>query len=176
VKPTPLTENDHVDGSADARVTLIEYGDFECPFCVRAFPVLESVRSARRESLRFVYRHVMKSPQNGFAKQAAEASEFAASEGRFWEMHRQLFTHPGEHELLQLVAYAAAIGLDPEACRAALVERRFAVRVKELAVAAIRSGIIGSPIVFINDQRYEDRIEEQPLIASLDRALAVESV
>lgn len=171
VKPTPLTPHDHVDGPEDAQLTLIEYGDFECPFCVRAFPILESVRASYRGSVRFVFRHLSKSSQ-GFDKQAAEASEFAASEGRFWEMHRELFTHPDQHELPQLAAYAAAIGLDPEKCRLALVEHRFAAQVRELAVAAVRSGIIGTPVLFMNDQRFEDRIELATLTAAIDKALA----
>jgi protein-disulfide isomerase len=171
VKPTPLAPNDHIEGPDDARVTLIEYGDYECPYCVRAFPVIEKVRLERGSSLRFVYRHVSRS-SNGFAEQAAEASEFAAAEGKFWEMHAQLFTHPGEHELEQLVGYAKTIGCDPGKCRAALVERKFASLVRDLDAAAARSGIIGTPLLFINGERYEDRIEEAALLAALDRAYA----
>ncbi len=172
MKPTPLTDKDHIAGPESARVTLIEYGDFECPFCARAFPVIESVRAARSDTLRFVFRHVMKSSASGFEKQAAEAAEFAASEGRFWAMYRELFSHSGEYEIPQLVSYAASIGLDAEACRAALAEHRFASRVRELAVAAVRSGITGTPTLFINEQRYEDRIEVGPLGSAIDDALA----
>jgi protein-disulfide isomerase len=171
VKPTPLTPHDHIDGPENAQLTLIEYGDFSCPFCVRAFPILESVRQTYRGRIRFVFRHLSKSSQ-GFDKQAAEASEFAASEGRFWEMHRELFTHPDQHEPPQLVSYAAAIGLDAEKCRLALLEHRFAAQVRELAVAAVRSGIIGTPVLFLNDERFEDRIEIDTLTVAIDKALA----
>jgi protein-disulfide isomerase len=150
-------------------VTLIEYGDFECPYCVRAYPVIEAVRLARIDSLRFVYRHVSRS-SNGFAKQAAEASEFAASKGKFWEMHRELITHPGQHDLEHLLEYAKNIGLGTEECRAALVDRKFGALVRDLDRAAAHAGIIGTPILFINDARYEDRIEAAPLGAALDRA------
>jgi protein-disulfide isomerase len=167
MKPTPITPEDHADGPADARITLLEYGDFECPFCVRAFPIIEGLRAARPDC-RFVFRHVARSPR-GFEKQAAEASEFAASKGRFWGMYRELFGHPNRHELEQLVGYAAAIGLDANECRAALVERRFAHRVNDLAGAAARSGIIGTPTLFINGQRFEDRIEADTLGAEIDR-------
>ena len=170
MKPTPITEHDHTDGPEDARVTLIEYGDFECPFCVRAYPVLEGVRDAFRGRLRFVYRHEPRSVDRGFAKQAAEASEFAACAGAFWAMHAQLFTHPDQHDLDQLVEYAAAIGLDGEACRVALVEHRFQPRVKELVVAATRSGILGTPMMFVNGTRYEDRIEREPILEAIERA------
>ena len=110
MKPSPITEHDHVDGPANAPVTLIEYGDYECPYCVKAFPVLESVRQAFEGKLRFVFRHVPKSGQ-AFDKQAAEAAEFAAAQGKFWPMHAQLFALDGRHDLEQLVAAATAAGL-----------------------------------------------------------------
>lgn len=170
MKPSPIVEHDHVDGPADAPVTLIEYGDYECPYCVKAFPVLEQVRQAFGQKLRFVFRHVPKSGQT-FDKQAAEASEFAAAQGKFWPMHAQLFALDGRHDLEQLVGAAAAIGLDSAACRQALVERRYAERVRELSVAALHSGIIGTPTLFINGERYENRIEEPLLSAAIERAL-----
>jgi Na+:H+ antiporter, NhaA family len=171
VKPSPIVEHDHVDGPADAPVTLIEYGDYECPFCVKAFPVLEQLRERYGKKLRFVFRHVPKSGQ-AFDKQAAEASEFAAAQGKFWSMHAQLFALAAGHDLEQLVAAASAIGLDAAACRKALVERSFAERVRELSVAALHSGIIGTPTLFINGVRYENRIEEPLLSAAIERALA----
>jgi len=171
VKPSPVTEHDHVDGPADAPITLIEYGDYECPICVKAYPVLESVRKAFAGKLRFVYRHVAKSSQ-GFLKQAAQASEFAAAQGKFWEMHARLFELAGEHDLEHLLTAASAAGLDPVACRTALVEHTFADRVRELSVASVQSGIIGTPTLFINGVRYENRIEEPLLVAAIDKALA----
>jgi protein-disulfide isomerase len=171
MKPSPITEHDHVSGSSDAPVTLIEYGDFECPFCVKAYPVIEKIRSAHRGKVRFVYRHFPKSAAQGFTKQAAEASEFAASQGKFWEMHAYLFTHSEQHDLEHLVAAAEAIGLDAGACSRALVERTFAGRVRELTVEAVRGGILGTPTLFINGARYEDRIEEELLQRDVKIAL-----
>ncbi len=170
--PTAITEHDHVDGPEAAPLTLIEYGDFECPHCVTAYPVLKAIRAAYGDKLRLVYRHVPKSSADGFSKQTAEVSEFAAAQGKFWEMHAELFEHPHEHDLEHLIEYARRIGLDAEACRSALLEHRLAPRVRELAIAAIRSGIVGTPTLFINQQRYEDRIEERRLRAALDQALA----
>ena len=173
MKPSPVTEHDHVSGPANAPVTLIEYGDYECPFCVKAYPVLEGIRQTFTAELRFVYRHVPKSA-GGFAKQAAEASEFAASQGKFWAMHGQLFHSDAQHDVEQLLACAKAAGLDPEACRKALTERSFAARVRELAVASVQSGIIGTPTLFINGVHYENRIEapllEQAVRAALEAA------
>ncbi len=175
VKPSPVTEHDHVDGAANAPVTLIEYGDYECPFCVKAYPVLEGIRQTFSGKLRFVYRHVPKS-QSGFAKQAAEASEFAAAQGKFWAMHAQLFANGAQHDIEQLVGCASAAGLDAEACRKALTERSFAARVRELAVASVQSGIIGTPTLFINGVHYENRLEapllEKAIRAALEAASA----
>jgi protein-disulfide isomerase len=170
VNPSPVSAHDHTDGPADAPVTLIEYGDYECPSCVKAYPVLESVRQAFKGKLRFVYRHVPKSSQ-GFLKQAAQASEFAASQGKFWEMHRQLFTLSGAHDLEHLLRAASAAGLDAEACRKALAEHTFAERVRELSVASLHSGIIGTPTLFINGVHYENRIEEPLLVSAINKAL-----
>ena len=171
MKPSPIVEHDHVDGPADAPVTLIEYGDYECPYCVKAFSVIERVRQTFGSKLRFVFRHVPKSGQ-AFDKQAAEASEFAAAQGKFWPMHAQLFALDGHHDLEQLLGAAAAVGLDAAEFRRALIEHRFADRVRELSVAALHSGIIGTPTLFINGVRYENRIEEPLLSAAIERALA----
>jgi len=171
VKPSPISAHDHVDGPADAPVTLIEYGDYECPFCVKAYPVLESIRQTFRGKLRFVYRHVPKGAAQGFAKQAAEASEFAAAHGKFWPMHGELFANGNQHDLEQLVTCATAVGLDGEACRKALLERTFAERVRELSVASVRSGIIGTPTLFINDTHYENRIEVPLMESAIVREL-----
>ena len=170
MKPSPITEHDHVDGPANAPLTLIEYGDYECPMCVKAFPVLDGICKAFNGKLRFVYRHVPKSSQ-GFLKQAAQAAEFAAAQGKFWQMHAQLFALAGEHDLEHLVGAARAIGLDADACRKALLEHTFAERVRELSVASVQSGIIGTPTLFINGVRYENRIEEAPLSSALKHAL-----
>jgi protein-disulfide isomerase len=174
VNPSPITEHDHVQGAENAPVTLIEYGDYECPFCTKAYPLIEKVRTAFAEDLRFVYRHVPKSGAKGFAKQAAEASEFAAAHGQFWPMHAQLFLHASEeHDLEHLVAAAKAVGLDPDACREALVTRAFAERVRELSVLSLLSGIIGTPTLFINGVHYENRLEEVLLHSAVSVALGV---
>lgn len=171
MKPTPVSDSDHCRGPLNAPLTLIEYGDYECPFCVKAFPVIEKVRARLGDKLCFVYRHVPRSRGANFAKQAAEAAEFAASQGRFWEMHEALFTHPDWREVEQLLSAAKSIGLDVEACKQALADRTFAGRVREITVASVQSGIIGTPTLFINGVRYEDRMEEEPLASALEAAL-----
>lgn len=174
MKPSSIAELDHVDGPEDASVSLIEYADYECPFCVKAYPVIEIARSSFHGKLRFVYRHVPKKADKGFAKQAAEAAEFAASQGQFWAMHAQLFLHPDQHDLESLVSLAANVGLDAAACRQALVEETFAGRVRDITVQSVRSGIVGTPTLFINGNRYVDRIEEDLLCGAIRRELGAQ--
>jgi protein-disulfide isomerase len=171
MKPSSIADLDHIDGPPDAAVTLIEYADYECPFCVKAYPVIESARAAFRGKLRFVYRHIPKSADKGFTKQAAEAAEFAASKGQFWAMHAQLFMHPDQHDLESLVATATAIGLNATDCRKALIEKTFFGRVREIAVEAVKSGIIGTPTLFINGTHYQDRVEQDLLCAAVSQEI-----
>lgn len=162
-----IDDHDHVDGPGDARVTLIEYADFECPFCVAAYPAIERVREQFRGSLRFVYRHVPRSSRDGFTKQAAEAAEAAAAQGKFWPMHRELYQHPDQHDLDHLLGHAQRIGLDVTRFRRELVDRVYAPRVKELAVRSIRHGVVGVPTLFINGERYVERAQFEPLSAAI---------
>ena len=114
MKPNPVSESDHFSGPLDAPLTLIEYGDYECPFCAKAYPVIEKVRESFGDKLCFVYRHVPKSGAKSFAKQMAEAAEFAASTGQFWSMHEALFTQPDWRDLEQLVSRPRPSGSIPK--------------------------------------------------------------
>ena len=172
MKPSAITDLDHADGPTDATVLLIEYADYECPFCVKAYPVIEGARQAFRGQLRFVYRHIPKAADKGFTKQAAEAAEFAASVGRFWAMHSELFLHPDQHDLESLVLTATNLGLDSAACRRALIEKTFAGRVREISVEAVRCGIIGTPTLFINGKQYQDRLEQDLLCSAIGQVIS----
>ncbi len=163
-----IDDHDHADGPRDAPLVLVEYADFECPYCVAAYPEIERVREKYRGQLRFVFRHVPRSSKDGFTKQAAEASEAAASQGKFWEMHRELFLHPAEHGLQQLVGHAARIGLDVPRFERELTGHTYAPRVKELAVRALRNGVVGVPTLFLGGEH----LEQPPVFAALDVALS----
>ena len=176
MKPSSIAEHDHIDGPPNASVSLIEYADYECPFCVKAYAVIERARAVFYGKLCFVYRHVPKNADKGFVKQAAEAAEFAASQGQFWAMHAQLFLHPDQHDVESLVSLAVNVGLDAAACRQALIERTFAGRVRNITVQSVRSGIVGTPTLFINGNRYIDRIEEDLLCDAIRRELEAQKV
>ena len=109
----PLTDRDHAQGAADAPVTLIEYGDYECPHCGRAYPIIKDVQRRLGDRLRFVFRNFPLSEAHPHAEHAAEAAEAAASQGQYWAMHDALFEHQRALGDTHLVQYAAALGLDP---------------------------------------------------------------
>jgi protein-disulfide isomerase len=163
-----IDDHDHTEGPRDAALVLVEYADFECPYCIKAYPELERVRDKYRGQLRFVYRHVPRSAKDGFTKQAAEASEAAAVQGKFWEMLRELYSHPAEHSIEQLVGHATRIGLDVARFERELRDHTYAARVKELAVRALRNGVVGVPTLFLDGVH----LEQPPTFEALDRALS----
>jgi len=166
------TARDHIQGPADAPVTLVEYGDFECPYCGAAYPIIKEVQARLGERLRFVYRHFPTTTSHPHAEQAAEAAEAAASQGRFWEMHDLLFEnqrHLGEQDLR---GYAEQLRLDLERFNRELTQHDYADRVHEDFLSGVRSGVNGTPTFYINGARYDGSYQPQPLLAALKRAAA----
>jgi protein-disulfide isomerase len=150
----PVGPRDHIQGGAQARVTLVEYGDFECPHCGAAYPLVKEVQRRLRNDLRFVYRHFPLTQIHVHAAHAAEISEAAAQHGKFWPMHDLLFEHQHALEDADLVGYAQSVGIDPQWAAAALMQGRFDSRVREDFVTGVRSGVNGTPTFFINGERY----------------------
>jgi Na+/H+ antiporter NhaA len=147
-------DRDHIRGPGeDALVTLVEYGDFECPYCGRAEPV---VRELIREygELRFVFRHLPLTDVHPNAQMAAEAAEAAARQGRFWEMHDTLMDHQGALTVRDLIGYARDMGLDVDAFARDLREHAGAARVAEDVESADLATVSGTPTFFINGKRY----------------------
>jgi protein-disulfide isomerase len=147
-------ERDHIRGPNDAAVTFVEYGDFECPYCGKAEESIREVLSAFGDDMRYVWRHLPLADVHPSAQIAAEASEAAADQGRFWEMHDVLLNHQGELGPRQLVEYATDLGLDVDRFRRGLQQREFAARVTEDVASADESGVSGTPTFFINGRRH----------------------
>jgi Na+/H+ antiporter NhaA len=162
-------EDDHIRGPLDAPVTVVEYGDFECPFCGRAEPV---VRELLREftDLTYVWRHLPLDDVHPHARQAAEATEAAAEQGAFWEMHDLLFQHQDKLELEDLVGYANQLGLDLDRFTRDLAERRHAARVDRDVESADVSAVGGTPTFFINGRRHLGAYDIGTLSASVRAA------
>ena len=148
--PPVDAERDHLRGHREAPVTLVEYGDFQCPHCGNAYPVVDQLLARFGNQLRFVFRHMPLSDLHPRAEAAAEAAEAAGAQGRFWEMHDRLFTHQGQLRDDDLRGHAETIGLDAERFERELRERRYAGRVAEDYRSGARSGIPSTPRFFVN--------------------------
>jgi Na+/H+ antiporter NhaA len=147
-------EYDHIRGPDDAPVTLLEYGDFECPYCGQAESVIRELLADHGDDVRYVWRHLPLSDVHPTAQLAAEASEAAAAQGRFWEMYDVLLAHQGEFSPRDLSRYAERLGLDVERFREELRRRDHASRVSEDVASADESGVSGTPTFFINGRRH----------------------
>lgn len=163
----PEGMRDHRRGNPEARVTLVEYGDYECPACGRAFPVIKEIVAQLGGEVCAVFRHYPLSQLHPAAEQAAAVAEAAGAQGRFWEMHDALFQHQSALSLPELLGHARRLGLDAERISAELASGLHAARIREDAMGGLRSGVTGTPAYFINGQRYGGPAELGPLLAAL---------
>ena len=163
----PVGTRDHIRGPATARLTLVEYGDYECPHCGAAFPVVEEVQRRMGRKLRFVYRHFPLAKVHPHAELACHAVEAAGAQGRFWEMHDALFANQDALELPDLVSYAAALGLDVARFEQEIDRGVHASRIREDFMSGVRSGVNGTPTFFVNDTRYDGSRDVESLILAL---------
>ena len=167
----PVSEADHRSGPDDAPVTLVEYGDFECPSCGAAYPIVEAVRKEMGARLRFVFRHFPLTQMHPHALHAAEAAEAAGAQGKFWQMHGMLFEHQDALEDADLVGYAKALHLDLKRFTSELASEAHVPRIRKDIQSGIRSGVNGTPTFFINGVRF-DGSWEPDLLAALEAAAA----
>lgn len=150
----PVTNKDHALGPSHAPVTLVEYGDYECPYCGRAHPVVTEIKNRLGDGLRFVYRHFPLSEIHPYAALAAQAAEAAGAQKRFWEMHDTLFTHQDRLQLPDLVQYARLLGLNIGRFETELISGVHVDRVTQDFLGGVRSGVGGTPTFFINGVRH----------------------
>jgi protein-disulfide isomerase len=166
----PATERDHALGPAGARVTLVEYGDFECPHCGAIHPLIQAARKAFGGNLRFVFRHFPLRSSHPHALAAAKAAEAAGEQGRFWEMYDRLFRHQTALEDEDLLEHARKIKLDLPRFERELGARAPEIRIREDLASAAQSGAKGTPSLFINGELYQGPLEREDLFAALARA------
>jgi protein-disulfide isomerase len=162
-------QRDHVQGSADAPETLVEYGDYECPYCGAAYPIVKEVQAAMGDRLRFVFRNFPISTSHPHAEQAAEAAEAAAVQGSFWEMHDLIYEHQARLEDQDLRGYAEGLGLDVERFDRELAGHVHAARVHEDFISGVRSGVNGTPTFYVNGVRHDDSYDRDTLLAALQQ-------
>jgi len=166
----PVNERDHVRGSPRAPVTLIEYGDFQCPFCGAAYFVLRNIEERFGRDLRVVYRHFPLTEMHPLAMVAAEASEAAGTQGQFWQMHDMLFENQRNLLPEHLVGYATALGLDVNAFVADVESHRHTQKIREDFMSGVRSGVNGTPCLFINGERFNGPADEALLARAINAA------
>jgi Na+/H+ antiporter NhaA len=163
-------EVDHVRGPADAPVTLVEYGDYECPYCGQAEPIVRELLAEFEDDLRYVYRNLPLSDVHPHAQLAAEAAEAAGAQGRFWDMHDLLFANRERLEPPDLREYARQLQLDVERFAHKLHRRYYAPRVQRDVESADRSGVAGTPTFFVNGRRHHGAYDEGSLAAAVREA------
>lgn len=146
-----------------AAVTLVEYGDFECPHCRSAHVMLDNLFAQLGDRFRLVFRHFPLTQMHPHAGQAAEAAEAAAAQRRFWDMHDLLFDHQNALGDDDLVAYAAELRLDVERFGLELVQGSHRPRVQDDFLSGVRSGVNGTPTFFVNDRRHDGSWDEDSL-------------
>jgi protein-disulfide isomerase len=167
----PITSQDHVLGGDDAVVTLVEYGDYECPHCGAAQPIVKQILARYGENLRFVFRHFPLVEIHPHAGPAAEAAEFAGSQGLFWPMHEAIFANQHRLSVPFLIALASSLNLSGIALRDALASGRFAAKVRADFIGGVRSGVNGTPTFFINGVRHDSPYGAASLASAIDQAI-----
>jgi protein-disulfide isomerase len=151
----PVGAEDHIAGPDDAPVTLVEFGDYECPYCGMAHPIVKRAQRELRSQLRFVFRNFPLAEAHPHARLAAQAAEAAGAQGKFWEMHDTLFENQDALEVEDLVGYAESLDLDIERFTRDLEAGTFEKRVRDDFRSGVKSGVNGTPTFFMNGARYD---------------------
>ena len=167
----PVDEDrDHTLGSPDAAVTLVEYGDYECPYCGEAYPIIKAIQERLGDRLCFAFRNFPLVNSHPHAQHAAEAAEAAGAQGKFWEMHDLLFENQDALEDDDLAQYAATLGLDARRLIAEVLADAHSARVREDFRSGARGGVNGTPTFFVNGVRYDGAPDVDGLIAALTQS------
>jgi protein-disulfide isomerase len=154
LKP-PVGDGDHIDGPDDAMVTLVEFGDYECPYCGQAYYVVKALQQQLGERLRFVFRNFPLASAHPHAVLAAEAAEAAGAQERFWQMHDALYEHQEALELEYILGYATNIGVDEDRLAADLRSHRFDGKLRADIRSGAVSGVNVTPTFFVDGRRHD---------------------
>jgi protein-disulfide isomerase len=169
---TRIARDDWGLGRSDAPVTVLEYGDFECPYCGAARPPLEALVAENPDTVRLIYRHFPIANLHPHATQAAEAAEAAGAQGKFWAMHDMLFSHQDALEYEDLRVYADEIGLDLVRFDQEMEARTYQLEVLKDLRRGIQDGVNGTPAIFINGLRYDGPRDDESMLTAVFALLA----
>ncbi|HMB96233.1 MAG TPA: thioredoxin domain-containing protein [Tepidisphaeraceae bacterium] len=168
----PITADDHIQGDAKAPIILVEYGDYQCPHCGHAYPIVQRVQKHFGKKLAFVFRNFPLSEIHPNAEAAAETAEFAGANKKFWDMHDAIFENQrnlGPELLLEL---AEKLKLSAADLEKSLEAEEYAPRVKNDFLGGVRSGVNGTPTFFINGQRHDASFEFDDLVQAIEAQLS----
>jgi protein-disulfide isomerase len=165
----PIGREDHVLGPSSAPITLVEYGDYQCPFCGDAYSIVKRVSKAMGAKLRFVFRNMPLNEVHPYAQFAAEAAEAAAAQGRFWDMHDAIYEHQTDLGSDLVHTIGRNLKLNMARFDRDLDARRYRARVKNDFMGGMRSGVASTPTFFVNGQRYEGSLGEKTLLVAMCR-------
>jgi len=165
----PIDGRDHIQGPIDAPITLLEYGDYECPYCGNAYPVVKAIQERLGDRLCFAFRNFPLVNMHPYAEHAAEAAEAAGAQGKFWEMHDALFENQIALDDESLAQYAANLGLDAGRLISEVGAGAYAARLQEDFRSGARGGVNGTPTFFINGSRYDGAPDVNALLAALTK-------
>jgi protein-disulfide isomerase len=163
----PVSAHDHVRGSRAAEVSLVEYGDFECPYCRAALDIVNGLQNALGDQLSFTFRHFPMRDVHLHAQHAAEVAEAAAAQGQFWEMHDRLFAAQDALEDRSLVQYARELDLDAEVLAEELTSHTYAAHIEEHRQSGLASGVTATPTFFIDGMRYDGSVSLPKMLAAI---------
>jgi protein-disulfide isomerase len=163
----PIANRDHIQGPIDAPVALVEYGDYQCPYCGAAYPVVKEVQERLGNRLCFAFRNFPLSNIHPHAEHAAEAAEAAGAQDAFWEMHDLLFEHQSALDDDHLVRYAAELNLDVDRFAKEVSGSAYAPRIREDFLSGARGGVNGTPTFFINGIRHEGAADVESLLEAI---------
>jgi protein-disulfide isomerase len=169
----PVGKRDHIQGSLSAVVTLVEYGDYQCPFCGDAYPIIKKLQKHFGDQLRFAFRNFPLARIHAYAQRAAEAAEAAGAQGKFWEMHDYLFEHQEALDAANLVKAAGTLGLDKVKFDREVAEHVYADRVQADIQSGNDSGVGGTPTIFINGMRNDADDDFETLKAKVEEAIVL---
>ena len=168
----PIEGRDHIQGPTGAPIALVEYGDYQCPYCGAAYPIVKALQERLGKRLSFAFRNFPLSDLHQFAEHAAEAAEAAADQGKFWEMHDLLFENQDALDDKSLGQYASDLGLDSIRLAREVTTESHAERVREDFHSGVRNGVNGTPTFFINGERYDGTCEFEAMLVALSDVVA----
>ena len=163
----PDSKRDHIRGAATAPISMLEYGDYECPFCAEVQPIVTEIQERLADDLCFAFRHFPLTTEHPHSERAAEAAEAAGAQGSFWKMHETLFQNQQALEDEDLVRYASSLGLDEVRLIREVESGAYATRVRDDFKSGVRAGVNGTPTFFVNGQRYDGARGLEEMLAAL---------